>query len=283
MVEFHIDQIFQTDTGGDVRIDLPGHCIEGALHGFLQLHVPVVVPSRVGRSVLDLLVRHFCPRKIAILKGRRVDQQRLDGAARLPPALERSVQGQTGFLYGGPAAHHGDDAPAAVIDADCCSLHFILAGIVDLDVGVDAVEEGRRFGAGVVEGVAVYAETFKVNASKSAATLGGGRNVFRIQCALESLFVDKDYVSLREYAGLSREEFQNRRDIATLYSEAAGLAYFFMHYDNGVYRDAFVTYLYNVYQGIDSRDSLEKVTGKTFEELDREYIDFMQSLYHASK
>lgn len=135
----------------------------------------------------------------------------------------------------------------------------------------------------VVEGVAVYAETFKVNASKSAATLGGGRNVFRIQCALESLFVDKDYVSLREYAGLSREEFQNRRDIATLYSEAAGLAYFFMHYDNGVYRDAFVTYLYNVYQGIDSRDSLEKVTGKTFEELDREYIDFMQSLYHASK
>ena len=148
---------------------------------------------------------------------------------------------------------------------------------------VDFQSRARTANFWVIEGIAVYAETFKINASKSAATLGGGRDVFRIQCALESLFVDDDYAPLREYAGLSREEFQSRRDIATLYSEAAGLAYFFMHYDNGVYRDAFVTYLYNVYQGIDSSDSLEKAMGKTFEDLDREYVGFMKSIYRSPK
>ena len=135
----------------------------------------------------------------------------------------------------------------------------------------------------VIEGVAVYAETFKINSSKSVATLGGGKKFFRIQCAFESLFVDEDFIPLREYVGLSREEFQNRRDIATLYSEAAGLTYFFMHYDNGVYRDAFVSYLYQVYQGLDTQDSLEKATGKTFEELENEYVSFMQAIYRASK
>ena len=64
-----------------------------------------------------------------------------------------------------------------------------------------------------------------------------------------------------------------------LYSQAAGLTFFFMHYDKGKYRDAFVTYLYEVYQGKDSRDSLEQATGKTFEELDQEYVAFMRSLY----
>ena len=148
---------------------------------------------------------------------------------------------------------------------------------------IDFLSRARSANFWVIEGVAVYAETFKINSSKSAATFGGGKNVFRIQCALESLFVDEDFIPLREYAGLSREEFQNRRDIATLYSEAAGLAYFFMHYDKGVYRDAFVSYLYQVYQGVDTCDSLEKATGKTFEELDNEYIRFMQSIYQPSK
>lgn len=130
-----------------------------------------------------------------------------------------------------------------------------------------------------IEGIAVYAETFKVNKSRTTATLGGHKGVFRIQCALESLFEDEDYVPLREYAGLSRDAFQSRRDVPLLYSQAAGLTFFFMHYDKGKYRDAFVTYLYEVYQGKDSRDSLEQATGKTFEELDQEYVAFMRSLY----
>ena len=133
-----------------------------------------------------------------------------------------------------------------------------------------------------IEGIAVYAETFAVNKARTTATLGGYKDVFRIQCALESLFEEFDYVPLREYTGLSREAFQNRRDIATLYSQAAGLAYFFLHYDSGVYRDAFISYLYEVYQGIDTLDSLENATGKTFEELDQEYANFMRSIYNLT-
>ena len=130
-----------------------------------------------------------------------------------------------------------------------------------------------------VEGVAVYAETFRLNGSQTSATLGGYRDVFRVQCAMESLFEDNSYVKLREYAQLNRSEFQARKDLPLLYSEAAGLTFFFMHYKNGVYRDPFVTYLFYVYQGIDRPNTLEEAIGKSFEEIDAEYREFMSELY----
>lgn len=131
-----------------------------------------------------------------------------------------------------------------------------------------------------IEGISVYAETFRLDSSGIKATLGGYKDVFRIQCALESLFENHDYLPLRQYAGLSREDFQNRRDIATLYSQAAGLSFFFMHYNNGEYRDSFISYIYDIYQGMDRLDTLEQLTGKTFEELDEEYKNFMFAIYN---
>lgn len=144
---------------------------------------------------------------------------------------------------------------------------------------IDFESRARVANFWATEGIAVYAETFTLDKSRTSATLGGYQDVFRIQCALESLFEEEDYIPLREYASLSREAFQSRRDVSLLYTQAAGLAYFFMHYENGVYRNAFVSYLYNIYQGTDKRDALEQVTGKSFEELDQEYKDFMKTIY----
>ena len=130
-----------------------------------------------------------------------------------------------------------------------------------------------------IEGVAVYAETFRLNEKRTSATLGGYKDAFRVQCAMESLIEDKTYMPLREYAGLSRRGFQERRDLSTLYSQAAGLTFFFMHYADGIYRDPFVVYLYWIYQGVDEPNSLPDATGKSFKELDAEYEEFMKSLY----
>ncbi len=127
-----------------------------------------------------------------------------------------------------------------------------------------------------VEGVAVYMETYRPG--KTLARLGGYRGVFRIECALESLFDDGSYIPLRRYAALSRRAFQEAEDLPLLYSQAAGLAFFFLHYRDGIYRNAFVAYLYLIYQGADAPNSLERLTNKSFEELDAEYAAFMKTL-----
>ncbi|MBQ9811941.1 MAG: hypothetical protein IJM54_01390 [Thermoguttaceae bacterium] len=133
------------------------------------------------------------------------------------------------------------------------------------------------------EGIAITAETFDVDSTKNLAEMGGCRNVFRIEDALDSLFVDKSYIPLREFAGMSRKAFQAYDDLNLLYSQAAGTAFFLMFYDKGKYCDAFVRYLYAIYQGTDAPDSLERLTGKQFEELDQEYVAFMREIYEKTR
>ncbi len=135
----------------------------------------------------------------------------------------------------------------------------------------------------VCEGIAITAETFDVDQTKNLAEMGGCRNVFRIEDALDSLFVDKSYIPLREFAGMSRKAFQAYDDLNLLYSQAAGTAFFLMFYDKGKYCDAFVRYLYAIYQGTDAPDSLERLTGKQFEELDQEYVAFMREIYEKTR
>ena len=135
----------------------------------------------------------------------------------------------------------------------------------------------RRANFWAVEGIAVYAETFKLDKSKSSASLGGYLDVFRVDCARESLD-EGTCLPLETYAGFSMKEFQSQKDLSLLYTQAAGLTFFFMHYKDGAYRNAFVNYVFLIYMGKDSPDSLERLTGKTFEELDAEYKEFMTSL-----
>ena len=133
-----------------------------------------------------------------------------------------------------------------------------------------------------IEGIAVYSESFRINMSHSMASLGTAPENPRLLAAQQSLFMKEDYIPLREFARLSRTQFQQRRDLAHLYSQSAGLTSFFMHVQNGLYRDAFIRYLHSIYQGTDKPDSLETLTGKTFEELDQEYRIFMKSVFHET-
>lgn len=130
-----------------------------------------------------------------------------------------------------------------------------------------------------VEGIAITAETFTLDRAKNKAALGGFKGVFRIEDALTSLFVDNEYIPLERFIGMSRTEFQAYEDLNLLYSQAAGLAFFFMFYNDGAYCNAFVRYLYGVYQGTDTPDLIVKLTGKSFKQLDEEYKTFMKEIY----
>lgn len=142
-------------------------------------------------------------------------------------------------------------------------------------------QPGRQANFWAVEGVATYMETYAL--TPTHATLGGVET-YRLQQAVASFFDEKTYIPLRQYVAASRETFQTSDMplLQRLYAQATGLTFFFVHYRDGVYRNAFIAYLYAIYQGVDRPDSLEKLTGRAFEELDAEYATFLQSLKDAT-
>ena len=142
-------------------------------------------------------------------------------------------------------------------------------------------QPGRRANFWAVEGVATYMETYSLTASNAKL---GGVETYRLQQAVASLFEEKTYIPMRQYVAATRESFQTNDMplLQRLYAQATGLTFFFVHYRDGVYRNAFIAYLYAIYQGVDRPDSLEKLTGKTFEELDAEYAKFLQNVRDAT-
>ncbi len=127
----------------------------------------------------------------------------------------------------------------------------------------------------VIEGVAMYFESLK---QQNGSHVLGGFDTERIEVARIRLFEPKYrfYEPLAKFCELNITDIQaDRERIAVRYTQAAGLFFFLMHYDNGRYRDATVAYLNAVYSGRDDVHSLSKLTGKTYPELDREYVKFM--------
>ena len=89
--------------------------------------------------------------------------------------------------------------------------------------------------------------------------------------AVERLTLDNFYVPLETLCSLGRVDFQGHPRLAPLYSQISGLADFFINSQQGRYREAFVTYLQRVYTGSARPDSLSKLCGVGFAELDAEY------------
>ena len=104
----------------------------------------------------------------------------------------------------------------------------------------------------------------------------GGFDDERLHAAQYRLLHDHFYVPLGEFTGYGMEKIQQDPRIATLYSQAAGLAHFLIYHDGGRYRDAVVAYLTAVYTGRDTPETLSKLTGTSDLELDRQYREFLE-------
>ena len=131
----------------------------------------------------------------------------------------------------------------------------------------------------IIEGIACYMESFqRQNGSFSL----GDPSYIRFVGARLNLLEKKYYVPLREFSGYGMVEFQGAAELAKNYTQAAGLARFFMQYDNGRYREAVVKHLAQLYSA-DERtrekaDSLDELTGVDFLDLDRQYADDARQL-----
>ncbi len=125
----------------------------------------------------------------------------------------------------------------------------------------------------IIEGIACYMESFqRANGMVSI----GDPNYIRFAGARSILLAEQGYyMPLQEFSGMGMRDFQNAPALTKNYTQASGLARFFMHYDNGRYREALVSHLSQLYSGDnrvrDRAAALDELTGVDFEELDRQY------------
>jgi hypothetical protein len=104
----------------------------------------------------------------------------------------------------------------------------------------------------------------------------GGENAGRVPAARKRLMDDGFYVPLRELTEYGMTDLQHDSRLPAIYSQISGQAWFLMHADGGRFRQALMNYLIDVYTGHANADTLEKLTGQTFEQLDQQYHDFMK-------
>ena len=129
----------------------------------------------------------------------------------------------------------------------------------------------------IIEGIACYMESFKTVGDKN--TIGDTRHP-RIQAAYTALMRDRFYIPLSEFASMGRKEFQTQSDLVHVYSQVGGLTHFFMHYENGRYRDALISYLTALYNpnSLNTTPSLTRLTETSFAELDKAYNTYIGKL-----
>jgi hypothetical protein len=130
--------------------------------------------------------------------------------------------------------------------------------------------------AWAVEGVACYFESLTPVGENTYHI--GGPDAGRLQAARHRRTVDNYYVPLEELSALGVDDLQRRSDLPRLYSQAAGLASFFIDGQGGKYRDAFRGLLAEIYAGRDTPQSLAEATGVGYDELDREYLEYLESM-----
>ncbi|WP_437202612.1 DUF1570 domain-containing protein [Planctomicrobium sp. SH664] len=134
----------------------------------------------------------------------------------------------------------------------------------------------------VIEGFACYIESFRPDSTVHRI---GDPQHLRINWARQHALVENAVDPMRRFTELSKNQFQQAPDSETLrrrYNQAAGMVHFFLHFQEGIYRDAFISYLSQVYSPVERTrlraETLEKLTGVPFETLDQQYLEHLRSL-----
>ncbi len=138
---------------------------------------------------------------------------------------------------------------------------------------------GMRSDFWIIEGIACYMESFRRDGE--TASLGDPTQI-RMRAAQHHLVTDQYYVPLRDFSAMGMQAFQTDKNIRKNYSQSAALAHFFIHYEDGKYRDALVQYLTQIYSSRsairDFPQSMEELTTVRAAELDAEYKEYLTGL-----
>lgn len=127
---------------------------------------------------------------------------------------------------------------------------------------------GEACGFWAIEAVACYLES--VEPAAWGWTVGGP-DAGRMPAARRLLVENGFHVPLEELTALGRAGFQADPRIANIYAELGGLADFFMNGDRARHREAFVAYVTRIYDGTADTDTLARLCGTSYADLDTAY------------
>lgn len=134
----------------------------------------------------------------------------------------------------------------------------------------------------LLEGVACYFESFVINEGQVTV---GDPTYIRFVTAQHRLFEDNFFVPLGQFCSLGRDEFQTHVNFRQLYSQSSGVVHFLLEYNDGQYKDDFVTLLNAVYRpdlnNVTRQPSLQQITGMKFPQLDQQYREHMGNILAA--
>jgi hypothetical protein len=136
---------------------------------------------------------------------------------------------------------------------------------------------GVRNNFWIVEGIAMFMETFRIEGDRYKLGDWGDSRLF----AAKAHRFEPDYLfylPFEQTVALGKEKFQTHPRLARLYSQSAGMTHFLIFSRNGRYRYGLLELLRQVYSGAARQDTLSKLTGRSYQELDQEYTEFLKTI-----
>lgn len=145
---------------------------------------------------------------------------------------------------------------------------------------VRAVGESAHFW--VVEGFPCYLESF-VESSEGPKVGNPGHPRFTL--AQLNLARDNEYYEFRSFCSQGQKQFHqggNAEILQKFYSQAACMVHFYLNYEDGLYRDALITHLSEIYSANNTvrakAQGMDRLTGVSYEVLQQQYREYLSSI-----
>lgn len=123
------------------------------------------------------------------------------------------------------------------------------------------------------EGIAMYFESL---IDYGGYVTLGGFDSRRMQFARVRKLREGFFVPLEPLALMSQSEFQQRGDIAALYSQSAGMTHMLMNDQHGQMQPKITEFMKAMHKQKVKRDAFEQSLNKSFAQLDLEYLQFLE-------
>lgn len=166
---------------------------------------------------------------------------------------------KTAFFYA------GEDADRAAWAHESTHQFFQESGVV-------APQVGERGNVWMVEGVALYMESY-IDHDLYVTT--GGADADRLQYARYRKLSQGYYVPLSQLVRYDRQQLQEDPNIRQIYSQSAGLTHYLIHGEHGCWMHPFIDYMIAVYRGAGQPQTLASEIGESYEQLDQGYHKFL--------
>lgn len=148
--------------------------------------------------------------------------------------------------------------------------------LYEIDPKPRAIADREHFW--VIEGFACYMESFRPQEDGVSI---GNPDYTRFYWARQRLVEENFFVPLDRFAALGKVTYQNQLQIRERYSQASGLVHFYMHSNQGRYRDAFIDHIAALYRPLPKGfrvGGMDRYTGVSYEALGQQYRDYISGL-----